>query len=91
MLYICDTGNQRILKMNTNSGSINYNLTPYGENIEGYYSMSGAEYETIIDSGLVTPTGIDLIDNYLLVSDYSSGDIIIYEINQRVGNHLFYF
>ena len=82
MLYICDTGNQRILKMNTNSGSINYSLTPYGENIEGYFSMSGAEYETIIDSGLVTPTGIDLIGNYLLVSDYSSGEIIVYEISQ---------
>ena len=69
--------------MNTNSGSINYSLTPYGENIEGYYSMNGAEYETIIDSGLVTPTGIDLIGNYLLVSDYSSGEIIVYEISQN--------
>ena len=83
MLYICDTGNQRILKMNTNSGSISYNLTPYGENIEGYYSMSGVEYETIIDSGLVLPTGIDLIENYLLVSDYSSGEIIVYDISQN--------
>ena len=81
-LYICDTGNQRILKMNTNSGSINYNLTPYGENIQGYYSMNGVEYETIIDSGLISPTGIDLYDNYLLVSDYSSGEIIVYDISQ---------
>ena len=82
-LYICDTGNQRILRMNTNSGSINYNLTPYGENIEGYYSMNGAEYETIIDSGLVSPTGIDIYDNYLLVSDYSTGEIIVYDISQE--------
>ena len=28
------------------------------------------------------PTGIDIFDNYLLVSDYSSGQIIIYEIDQ---------
>ena len=81
-LYICDTGNQRILKMNTNSGSINYNLTPYGESIQGYYSMHGAEYEIIIDSGLISPTGIDIYDNYLLVSDYSSGEIIVYDISQ---------
>ena len=79
-LYICDTGNQRILKMNTNSGSIDYSLSPYGENIQGYYSMNGAEYETIIDSGLVSPTGIDLYDNYLIVSDYASGEIIVYDI-----------
>ena len=45
--------------------------------------MSGVEYETIIDSGLVLPTGIDLIENYLLVSDYSSGEIIVYDISQN--------
>ena len=80
-LYICDTGNQRIIKMNTNTGTINYSLTPYGENIEGYYSMVGAQYETIIDSGLVLPTGIDIYENYLIVSDYSNGDIIFYDLD----------
>ena len=87
LLYICDTGNQRILRMNTNSGVIDYELTPYGENIEGYYSMADAEYETIIDSGLVSPTGIDLYENYLLVSDYSNGHIIIYDLEDDTGIH----
>tara|TARA_Y100000768_G_scaffold136561_1_gene101650 strand:- start:613 stop:1125 length:513 start_codon:yes stop_codon:yes gene_type:complete len=68
--------------MNTNTGTINYSLTPYGENIEGYYSMIGAQYETIIDSGLVLPTGIDIFENYLLVSDYSNGDIVFYDLEQ---------
>ena len=85
LLYICDTGNQRILRMNTNSGVIDYELTPYGENIEGYYSMADAEYETIIDSGFVSPTGIDLYENYLLVSDYSNGHIIIYDLEGDTG------
>ena len=85
LLYICDTGNQRILRMNTNSGMIDYELTPYGENIEGYYSMADAEYETIIDSGFVSPTGIDLYENYLLVSDYSNGHIIIYDLEDDTG------
>ena len=80
-LYICDTGNQRIIKMNTNTGSINYSLTPYGENIEGYYSMIGVQYETIIDSGLILPTGIDIYENYLIVSDYSNGDVIFYDLD----------
>ena len=88
-LYICDTGNQRIIKMNTNTGTINYSLTPYGENIEGYYSMIGVQHETIIDSGLILPTGIDIYENYLIVSDYSNGDVIFYDldnlsINQEV-------
>ena len=80
-LYICDTGNQRIIKMNTNTGTINYSLTPYGENIEGYYSMIGVQYETIIDSGLILPTGIDIYENYLIVSDYSNGDVIFYDLD----------
>ena len=80
-LYICDTGNQRIIKMNTNTGTINYSLTPYGESIEGYYSMIGVQYETIIDSGLILPTGIDIYENYLIVSDYSNGDVIFYDLD----------
>ena len=80
-LYICDTGNQRIIKLSLNAGAINYSLTPYGENLEGYYSMGGAEYETIIDSGLTLPTGIDKYENYLIVSDYSNGDIIFYDLD----------
>ena len=83
LLYVCDTGNNRIIRMNINSGSINYSLTPYGENIEGYYSMHNAEYETVVDSGLINPTGIDIYNNYLLVSDYSNGEIIIYNIEQQ--------
>ena len=35
---------------------IGNDLNPYGENIEGYYSMIGADFETVIDSGLVLPT-----------------------------------
>ena len=83
MLYVCDTGNQRILRINTNLGVIGESLDPYGENIEGYYSMEGAEFETIIDSGLVSPTGIDIHNEYLLVSDYATGEIIIYDISTQ--------
>lgn len=80
MLYICDTGNQRIIRMNINAGEIGSNLDPYGENIEGYYSMIGADFETVIDSGLVSPTGIDIYNTFLLVSDYSTGEILIYNL-----------
>ena len=66
--------------MNINAGEIGNDLNPYGENIEGYYSMIGADFETVIDSGLVLPTGIDIYNSFLLVSDYSTGDIHIYDL-----------
>ncbi len=80
-LYLCDTGNQKIVRLNTNAGEISYSLNPYGENLQGYYSMVGAEYETIIDSGLILPTGIEIYENYLIVSDHSNGDIIFYDLD----------
>ena len=80
MLYISDTGNQRIIRMNINAGEVGSDLDPYGENIEGYYSMINADYETVIDSGLASPTGIDIYNTFLLVSDYSTGDIHIYDL-----------
>ena len=58
--------------------NINYGVTSYGENI----SMTGADFETIIDRA--SPTGIDLYENYL-VSDYSNGDIIVYDLTNENG------
>ena len=80
LLYFCDTGNQRVLRLNTSSGFIAQTLNPYGENLEGYYSMSGADFETIITDSLIQPTGIDVHENRLLISDFANGDIIIYNI-----------
>ena len=80
MLYICDTGNQRVIRIHINSGEIGSILDPYGENIEGYYSMINADFETVIDSGLALPTGIDIYNTFLLVSDYSTGEIFIYDL-----------
>ena len=71
--------NQRIVKLNTNSGEIGQNLNPYGENIQGYYSMVGAEYEVVIDEGIDQPTGLDVHNGRLLVSDFNTGEIIIYD------------
>lgn len=81
-LYIADTGNERILRMDPNSGSIAQNLNPYGEQLAGYWLMSGTVWEVVADSGLSNPTGLDIYDNRLLVSDYTNGDIIIYDISQ---------
>lgn len=82
-LYICDTGNQRIIRLNTNSGEIGQNLNPYGENIAGYYSMVGAEFEVVIDEALTQPTGLDVHNGRLLVSDFTTGEVIIFDIESN--------
>ena len=80
-LYIADTGNQRILKFNVNSGNYSYDLSPYGESLAEYYMMENAEWEVYISQDLVKPSGIDIYNDRLVVSDYDSGNIIIYDIS----------
>ena len=75
-LYIADTGNQRILKFNVNSGNYSYDLIPYGESLAEYFMMENADWEIFIDQGLDKPSGIDMYDDRLVVSDYATGDII---------------
>ena len=81
ILYIVDSGNQRILKFNADSGQYSNSLTPYGENLDQYWNMSGAEWEVIIDSGLERPSGIDIYEDRLIVSDYATGDLIFYDLS----------
>ncbi|MDC0480126.1 dockerin type I domain-containing protein [Candidatus Marinimicrobia bacterium] len=83
LLYIADTGNERIIRMDPNSGSIAGNLSPYGETLAGYYNMTGTDWEVVADSDLIEPTGLDIYDGRLLVSDFSSGEIIVYDITQN--------
>ena len=84
MLFIVDTHNDRILRMNTNTGTFVSNLAPYEPTAE-YSTWSGASFNVFADSGLVTPSGIDLVENRIIVSDYATGDIIIYEISGSSG------
>jgi hypothetical protein len=79
ILYIVDTGNERILTLNTHTGSFQNNLTPY-ESVAEYSNFSSATWSVFADSGLVTPSGIDLFNDRLLVSDYATGDIIVYDL-----------
>ena len=87
MLYIVDTGHDRIVRMDIHSGTFLSNLTPYEPTAE--YSNWGSTINNVFaDSGLTTPSGIDLIGNRLIVSDYSTGDIIIYDRSASIGLEL---
>ena len=88
LLYIVDTGNQRILKFNTASGNYDYNLTPYGEPLDQYWMMENAEWEVYINEGLDKPSGIDFYEDRLVVSDYATGGIIIYDISANPPTEL---
>lgn len=78
-LYIIDTGNDRVLRMNTNTGNFKNALSPI-ETVVEYSEMENVVSETVIDTGLTRPCGVDLIDDRLIVGDYATGEIRFYDI-----------
>lgn len=81
MLYVVDHGGQRVLALDTRSGSVVGQAT-YGpwETYVEYSQMTGYDWAEIVSSGLVEPAGIDVLGDRLLVSDHATGDIVIYDL-----------
>ncbi len=77
-LYIVDNGNKRVLRLDINSGVPSTNISNPYEPLEEYYRVKTVKWEVFIDSGLVMPVGIDVMDGRLVVTDDNNGDIVFY-------------
>lgn len=81
-LYVVDNGNQRVIRIDITTGS-NVGGTPNypgNEPVAEYSEYTGYTQENVV-TGLSRPAGIDIIDNRMIVSEYQSGEIIIYDIS----------
>ncbi|MBL4708031.1 MAG: T9SS type A sorting domain-containing protein [Flavobacteriales bacterium] len=81
-LYIADGGNGRVLRLDVSSGTVGGvpNFPQY-EALAEYANVTGATWQVVADTGLIQPSGIDVIGNNMIVSDFSTGDIFIYDIS----------
>ena len=79
-LYVTDAFNDRIFRLELNTGTKGNNLNGY-ENIAEYAEITGYNWENVVTTGLQDPAGIDVVDNRMIVSDYTTGDVIIYDIS----------
>ena len=81
-LYFVDGGNQRILRLDITTGATNGTPSfPQQETLAEYKKMIGFVWEEVVISGLVQPAGIDIIEDKLVVTDHSNGDIVFYDVN----------
>lgn len=80
-LYICDSGNKRVIRLNTKSGSRGATKVGIinGEPLAGYEEIAGTEWDVVADKNLTMPSGIALIENRLFVGDYETGTIVCYD------------
>ncbi len=82
-LYFVDNGNDRVMRLDINSGTIGTNLPEINEPLAEHSQMTGFTVETIVETGLDQPCGIEIMDNRLLVGDYATGDIVVYDMDNN--------
>ncbi len=81
-LYAVDIGNNRVIRLDINSGEVMNALPLINEPLAEHSQMGNVTWEVIIDS-LDRPCGIEVIGNRLLVGEYTSGEIIVYDIDNN--------
>lgn len=81
-LYVVDHGNNRVIRIDINTGSNQGGAPNYpgNEAVVEYSEYTGYTQELVI-SGLDKPAGIDVIEDRMIVSQYATGEIIIYDIS----------
>jgi hypothetical protein len=79
-LYVVDNGNDRVLRLDINSGSVVGSLPLINEPLAEHSQMGGVTWEVIEQDSIGRPCGIEVMGNRLLVGDYASGDIHVFDI-----------
>lgn len=87
VLYICDTYNGRVLRVNPKTAKFVKNLVAPNETLAQYQELNGSEVQ-IVAGGLAKPCGIDIVENRLFVSDFETGIIHVYnaDTNEEIAS-----
>jgi hypothetical protein len=88
-VYCVDYGNDRVFRIEMGTGTIG-GTPSYGqtETLVAYENVTGFNTNDVVSTGLVEPTGIDIIEDRMIVSDYNTGDVIIYDISSMPATEL---
>jgi len=81
-LYVVDHGNGRVIRIDINTGSDQGGTPAYpmNEGLVEYSVYTGYTQETVV-TGLSKPAGIDVVGDRMIVGEYQTGEIIIYDIS----------
>jgi len=89
MLFIADTGNGRVAKLDTKSGTRGVRLATKEPQKGGHYRMTGAVLSDVVAPGvLAAPSGLEIHDDVLFVSDNATGRIVAFDLEGKQLNAL---
>lgn len=91
LLYVADTANNRIAILDTESGEVGADLLRAERPYTTHYEVDGEELWTFIDGsevGLEAPSGIELVDGILLVTDNQTSEIVAFDMDGEVVDRL---
>jgi hypothetical protein len=92
MLYIADSGNSRILRLDTTTGTLGQNLLPYEpEPMAAYAMMDGAVAIEVVSASsraVRVPSGLLLRNGFLYVSDAETSVMHAFTLEGVEVNHL---
>lgn len=88
MLYVADTGNGRVVRLDTKSGVRGRKLATKEPQNGGHYKMDGATLVDVVPPGTLTaPSGLELRNDHLYVSDNGTGKIVAFDLQgQQVAS-----
>jgi len=86
VLYVADTGNKRIVALDTTSGTMGASFS--GDEPADRNMIDGATLTAIVTTGLEAPSGIELHDDLLFVSDNATSQIHAFDLTGKLLNSL---
>jgi DNA-binding beta-propeller fold protein YncE len=87
MLYFADTGNGRVVKLDTASGVRGLKLPTKERQVGGHYRMNDAVLTDVVPPGVLTaPSGLEIKNDILYVSDNETGHIVAFDLQGKQLN-----
>ncbi len=83
LLYVADTGNNRVAVLDTSTGERGSNLSSIERGVK-HYEMEDPTFDTLIDgatAGLEVPAGLALVGDLLLIGDNAQGKIHAFDLS----------
>lgn len=88
-LFIADTGNGRIARLDTTSGTKGARIRTQEPQKGGHFKMEGATLTDVVPAGVLTaPSGLEIRNGLIYVSDNGTGRIVAFDLRGKQVNAL---